>query len=77
LLLTEHPPIRESIFNHSRQGECANYKEKTMFAIESFTAAVSAKELKRATDIASLMTANFKDVAREIWTRWVTTPAPF
>lgn len=48
-----------------------------MFAIESFTAAVSAKELKRATDIASLMTANFKDVAREIWTRWVTTPAPF
>jgi len=48
-----------------------------MFAIDIFTAAVSAKELKRACGIASLMPANLKDVAREIWTRWVPTPAPF
>ncbi len=48
-----------------------------MFAIETFTEAICAREYKRATGIAALMPAALKDVAREIWNRWVSAAAPF
>lgn len=48
-----------------------------MYAIQMFTAAVTANELDRAAGIASVLVDDLKDVAREIWTHAVPSPAPF
>lgn len=48
-----------------------------MFGLNIFTEAIASHETKRAADIGSALTETLKPVAREIWTRWVSSPVPF
>lgn len=48
-----------------------------MLALQMFNVAICAKEYSRAADLASAMASPLKAVAREIWDRWVSSPAPF
>lgn len=48
-----------------------------MSALNAFTEALCARQYDRAAELATAMTATIKEVAREIWTRWVPGPAPF
>lgn len=52
-------------------------KEDTMFALDTFVEAIAVKQYTRAANLANIMTDPIKDVAREIWNRWVPAPAPF